>query len=377
MYKHPKIAIVGGSLTGPTLALLLLRAGFDDLTLYDAAPALATRTGGVMSLENTALDVLATIGIPQREIVTGRSDTIAQITVRNRRPIKTTRIPYPGRFTTWALLHAALRARLPGSVLHLGTRIVGLHESVRGPVVVRADGSSEPADLVVFADGRNSIGRRLLDPGRQTCYSGCVAHRGTSSRPGDPSGDFRRYDLGQGGQFNLAPVPGGQDWIFGLNASPNEFRAWFGVSPGERSYVTDGQIGGSARSRLDQEAVDRLPAAEAHLVVSTRRRAAVAIMDVDPPTSMVWPIGAGYAVLLGDALAPPRPVTARGANAGIEQAAGLVQCLRHGQLGDDLRDWERHCLPDAVATLERGLLISSRLGLGTSHTIPVLDGARR
>ncbi len=36
---------------------------------------------------------------------------------------------------------------------------------------------------------------------------------------------------------------------------------------------------------------------------------------------MVWPIGGGHAVLLGDALAPVRPHTARGVNNGIGRRA--------------------------------------------------------
>jgi len=36
---------------------------------------------------------------------------------------------------------------------------------------------------------------------------------------------------------------------------------------------------------------------------------------------MVWPIGGGHAVLLGDALAPVRPHTAPGVNNGIGRRA--------------------------------------------------------
>lgn len=41
-----RIAVVGGSLTGPTTALLLQHAGFDDVTLYEAAPASAPSAAG-------------------------------------------------------------------------------------------------------------------------------------------------------------------------------------------------------------------------------------------------------------------------------------------------------------------------------------------
>ncbi len=94
-------------------------------------------------------------------------------------------------------------------------------------------------------------------------------------------------------------------------------------------------------------------------------------MDIDPPTAMVWPVGRGHAVLLGDALAPVRPHTARGANNGIEQAAGLVAALtqhrRHGaDLAGALGGWQRRHLAAAVAAVRLGPVIGGRLGLGTA-----------
>ena len=94
---------------------------------------------------------------------------------------------------------------------------------------------------------------------------------------------------------------------------------------------------------------------------------------------MVWPIGGGHAVLLGDALAPVRPHTAPGVNNGIEQAAGLVAALRqhhrHGaDLAGALTGWQRRHLPTAVAAVRLGPIIGGRLGLGTPPAPP--DPAR-
>nr|WP_245730142.1 hypothetical protein [Micromonospora pallida] len=96
---------------------------------------------------------------------------------------------------------------------------------------------------------------------------------------------------------------------------------------------------------------------------------AVPVLDIDPPTRMVWPVGDGHAVLLGDALAPVRPHTARGANNGIEQAAGLAVALtQHRRYGADLpaalHGWQRRHLPTAVAAVRQGPVIGDKLGLG-------------
>src|SRR6266545_7798890 len=90
---------------------------------------------------------------------------------------------------------------------------------------------------------------------------------------------------------------------------------------------------------------------------------------------MVWPIGGGHAVLLGDAMAPAPPHTARGVNNGIEQAAGLVAALRqhhrHGaDLAGALTGWQRRHLPTAVAAVRLGPIIGGRLGLGTPPPPP-------
>lgn len=176
--SQPRIVVVGGSLTGPVAALLLMRAGFDRVTVYEAVPAASTLGGGLISLEHSSLDVLDRLGIGQDEFVKHTTETILQITVRHRRRAETVKRVYPGRFTTWTLLHAALRSRLSAEVLRSGMRVTGLTERHGRPALRFADGQTECADLVAFADGRASAGRQLLDHGRALRYAGYVAHRG-------------------------------------------------------------------------------------------------------------------------------------------------------------------------------------------------------
>ncbi|MFI7492985.1 FAD-dependent monooxygenase [Micromonospora echinaurantiaca] len=364
-----RVAVIGGSLTGPVAALLLLRAGF-DVTVYEATPASASRGGGLIGLEHAALDILDGLGIPQREFIAYDSETILQVAVRDRRPAQTVRRTYPGRNTTWPLLHRALAARVPAAVLRTGMRVTGLAAHTGRPVLRFADGSSEPADLVVFADGRSSIGRRLLDPDRALRYAGYVAHRGIAVHAPRPGlRDFVRMEPCPGAQFNVAPVPGGCDWTFYLGCTPAAYERHFGAPPTRRVFALPQHISPAARSHVDAQADALLPPDHAAVVRATTARMAVAVLDIDPPTRMVWPVGDGHAVLLGDALAPVRPHTARGANNGIEQAAGLAVALtQHRKYGADLpaalHGWQRRHLPAAVAAVRRGPVIGDRLGLG-------------
>ncbi|MFD0575189.1 Rossmann-fold NAD(P)-binding domain-containing protein [Dactylosporangium darangshiense] len=377
----PRIAVVGGSLTGPVVALLLTQAGFAYVTLYEAMPASTTLGGGLISLEHSSLGILDHLGIGQDEYVHIPSETIWQTPVHRRMLGEPTRRAYPGRFTTWTQLNQALTGRLPDGMAQTGARVTGLTAHGQCALLHFADGRTEPADLVVFADGRASTGRSLLDPDRQLHYAGYVGHRGAVAC--NPTGmvDFWRLEPGPGVQFNIAPIPGGVDWTFYLNATPAEYAEWFGVAPHRRLFAQHRHVSDIARAHVDGNAVWHLPEPYASAVHCTTTRTAFPVMDIDPPTRMVWPIGDGFAVLLGDALAPVRAHTARGANNGLEQADGLVTALcqhhRHGaDLGTALTGWQRRHLPAAVSAARLGPVIGARLGLGTTAAaLPAARGA--
>ena len=378
----PRIAVVGGSLTGPAVALLLAQAGFAHVRLYEAMPASSPLGGGLISLEHPSLGVLDQLGIAQHEYVHTRSETIWQTPVHGRVLGEPVRRRYPGRFTTWTQLHQALTRRIPPGMAQTGMRLTGLATRRGRPLLRFADGRTEAADIVVFADGRASTGRALLDPDRRLRYAGYVGHRGTlphnptdnpTDNPADsPVGivDFWRLEPGPGVQFNIAPVPGGVDWTFYLNATEARYAEMFGAAPHRRLFAQPHHVTDVSRAHVDAHAARHLPEPYATAVRRSVTRTAFPVMDIDPPTRMVWPVGDGFAVLLGDALAPVRAHTGRGANNGIEQANGLAtvlgQHLRHGaDLGTALIGWHRRHLPDAVTAVRRGPEIGARLGLGS------------
>ncbi|WP_426502850.1 FAD-dependent monooxygenase [Dactylosporangium sp. McL0621] len=377
-HHHParfglRVAVVGGSLTGTATALFLAQAGFPHVTVHEAAPAAATLGGGLLSLEHPVLDRLDLAGLPQQHYVHLRSATIWQVPVRNRQAGRPAALHYPGRFTTWTRLAAALTAAatgwLPAGAIRTGDRVTGLTEHQRRPRLHLAGGGTAEADLVVFADGRASTGRALLDPHRRLHYAGYVAHRGTLA--GDPLGlhDFWRLQPGAGLQLNSCPVPGGLDWTCYRDTAADRFAELFGAPPHQRVYVPGRRVGDAARAELDEAAARVLPPGHADVVHATADRAAFPVLDIDPPTRAVWPIGDGFAVLTGDALAPVRAHTGRGANHGLEQAAALTAVLRqyarHGaDLGTALHGWQRRILPAVHDTLRLGPRLGARAGLG-------------
>ncbi len=368
------IAIVGGSITGPVLSLLLRQAGFNNVHVYEGTPSAVPQAGGVIGLDHTSLGVLDTIGVPQEEIVPFPSQRVISIKMADRRELGRVQTLWPGRNTTWTLAHDALTQRLPAETLHTGARLVGLKPGGDGRAVLHfEDGDRATADLVAFADGRRSTGRKLLDPDRPLRYAGYVAHRGQLDDCPPELRDFWRYEP-DGTQFTLFPIRQpdggiGTDWTFYLNASAEQFRAHFGADPTTRTFVLPQHVSANARAYVDAMAAKLLTPNAADLVHRTTRRMAVPILDIAPPTRMVYPVGSSRAVLLGDALAPVRPHTGRGANNGIDQAAGLVTALaEHRKDGIDLdvalTALQARCLPMVTESLELGPELGRALGLG-------------
>jgi 2-polyprenyl-6-methoxyphenol hydroxylase-like FAD-dependent oxidoreductase len=371
----PRVAVIGGSLTGPVAALSLLARGFDDVHVYEATPQAVTLAGGVIGLQHPALNALEQVGIEQDEIIPTNSEQVILIQVRDQEKADRTHRIYPGRNTTWTLLNAALKRRLPAANYHNSKRLVEIRESDSGPATLLfADGTDVVADLIVFADGRKSFGRKLLDPARKLTYAGYVAHRGmmTGMVP-ELLNAFYSFQPEQA-LFNTFPafmLDGSikLDWTFFLDTRTEQFEKFFGGKPTARTFVFPRQITPEAVEFVNHEARRRLPQTEARVVCDTTERMAAPIVDIDAPTQMVWSLGKSRAVLVGDALAPPRPHTGQGANRGIDQVADLALALhQHTRWGADLdaalSAWESRHIPVVKQYLSAGRAIGRNLRLG-------------
>lgn len=375
LHSESFIAIIGGSLVGPLLSLLLTRAGFSNVHVYEATPETVSQAGGVLGLDLPSLDVLESLGIEQREIVSFASEQVLSIKIADRHEVGRFHTMYPGRNTTWTRFHQALASRLAPGSWHPGKRLIHLFTGDDGRAVLQfADGGQVRSDFVAFADGRKSRGRALLDPARRLRYAGYLAARGQVSCDPLAVRDFTRYEPEQG-QFNVFPIEVngqvGLDWTFYLTVGEDRFREWFGASPTNRTFVQPHQWSDQARLAVDDLAAKLLPPEAFDLVGRTNRRMAAPVIDIASPSRMVYPLAESRAVLLGDALAPVRPHTAKGANLGIEQAVGLAQVLRqHRKYGADLdaalTGWQERHLPSVAAALDLGPRLAQRLGLGSA-----------
>ena len=369
-----RVAVIGGSLVGTTAAVFLQAKGI-EAHVYEATPAAVTRAGGVIGLEHPALQALEDVGIPQDEIVAVPSELVLSVTLSGGVELERETCLYPGRTTTWTRLHGALAARLAPGTYHAGHRLRTVGKDQAAARLHFADDTSAVADIVIGADGRTSTVRQLVDSRRRLHYAGYVAHRG--QRPGCPAdwaqGFIRK--LAPATMFNTFPLDIGidgdveLDWTLYLNETPGLYEEHFGQRPDRLTIAFPRAITSDVRDFVDSAARRLLPERERDIVLSTRDRMAVPVLDISAPNRLVWPWGASRVVLAGDAAGPLHPSTARGANAGLEQVKDLATVLhQHAHRGADrdaaLDAYQRRQLPPIRCALREGPILGHRMGLG-------------
>lgn len=373
MTARPSIAVVGSSLTGPTAALLLKRAGFTNLTVYESFSENVPLAGGVIGLDHVSLGIMDDLGIPQDEFVPFNTTRVSSIRIASRAESGRVEYLYPGRNTTWTDLHRSLASRLVREIEY-SRKVVGVDGDDSGRARLRfQDGSDAPADVVIFADGRGSYGRRVIAPTQHVRYGGFVAWRGQTVCTPEEIREYLRYELTDGEHFDVFPLAlgGGRvgvDWTFFTPVTEVDYVRLFGKDPTKLMYVQ--KPGDQAVEHMTCQAQE-LPGLLSDLVQRRNHLTALPLLDIDKPRHNHKRIGESIAVLLGDALAPVYPQTGRGANNGINQAAGFVSLLRQvfnydADVDSALKGWQdRYVLPQVHKSLDDGprILWGNRLSL--------------
>ena len=363
-----KVAVVGGSLTGPLVELLLRAIGFTDVTTYEAGPESRAQSGGVIGIRETGFEALRWAGVPLSDVVAYPGKDVITYNIDNRRVLGLRdHTQYPGETTAWDIYNDALRARVN---IHYGRKVTGINPD--GGLSF-ADGSTVDCDLVIFADGRNSTGRKLLDPNRRLHYQGYVVWRGITT-PVDGVRGFTRYrNDAHGNLFSITePMVQGvntglTDWTYYQNLSEERFTDLVGASPTRRVFLLPHHFDArpQLREHVNGYAERYLPDEFVSTVEQTRELLAVPINDLSIPSRAVWRVGNVRALLVGDSLVNVRPHAGRGANNGIDQAWELIRMLcRHTDLDDALLAWQASVIPQVMQWIELGKARARRNGLG-------------
>ncbi len=318
-----RIIVVGAGLGGLTLALSLLREGF-EVTVLEQAAKLGEVGAGIQISANGArvlhelelADALGRVAFRPERGEMRHWQSGETLIVRPLGDASVERFGFPyyhmHRADFHGVLEAAVRSAAPGSI-RLNTKVTAIEQDGDG-VRVRIDsGETIAGDVAVGCDGIHSAVRETLFGADAARFTGCIAWRATIPAERLPKGHVRPVAsnwIGKGGHFvhyylrrgelvNCVGVLEGQDWSaesWSSEGDPQEFLADF------QDWHEDLHV----------------------LIRNADRCFRWGLFDRDPMPR--W--SEGRVTLLGDACHPMLPFMAQGAVMGIEDAHTLMRCLQ-------------------------------------------------
>ena len=206
------IAVIGGSHAGLFAAIALANAGF-DVHVYERNPEILRGTGGGIRVQPLLAETLQREAGIDVALYATRTRYDRHLAPRKDAAGNTVVFEQAedGRFASWGSLYRALLARFGRDRYHCGETCVGTTEQGDKVEVRFASGRTALVDLVVFADGIGSTGRRRLNPAARMQYAGYVAWRGLVPKRtsvGDPRGAARGARLRHPGAEPRHPLSG-------------------------------------------------------------------------------------------------------------------------------------------------------------------------
>ena len=222
MHSVRNVLIVGAGMCGMSLAWALRRAGI-NCEIVEIRPKL-TEPGTGISLQGPALRALQTVGVLDHCISRGfgyscfkACDAMGNVTGTVDLP----RLLGPNYPATIGILrqsvHEVLADELSGLgvPIRLSSTVDTLTQDDQGVTVQFTNGKTARYDLVVGADGMNSLIRDIaFGPEHRPHYTGQMVWRATVSRPRDV--ECRHSYFGPTNKSGFNPISDGQMYIYAV-----------------------------------------------------------------------------------------------------------------------------------------------------------------
>lgn len=247
---------------------------------------------------------------------------------------------------TWGQLYANLRKRVDDKHFHSGMRLLDATPRAEDSVELSfSNGQRLDCDLVLFADGHDSLGRQLLCPEHTPRYTGYITWRGVlpeSALPYEQEALIAVHPHGHamcfyvpGDDGNCEPGQRKLTWFWYSLANASELATLLQDRDGDQhpSALPPGKLTDSNKAQLLRHAQDLLPASLVKIIQGTEAPFIQGIFDSDPASYRHGPM-----LLLGDASALVRPHAGSGAIKAIQQAMDLADCLQHDTCLDTALD---------------------------------------
>ena len=314
-----KVAILGGGIGGLATAIALRKKGI-DAQVYEQARSLRP-IGAHLALFPNGFKILAALspGIvealkragSQSRILNLRRSTGETILAKPFTLIE--QYGYPILNIRWLCLQEILASALPPDIIHLNHRCIDFKQNDSGVEAYFDGGKTVQVDLLIGADGINSVVRQTLTGEGSPRYAGRMSWRCVLKY----SHDLLRPD-----EITVMTASEGKTFVFG--DAGNGYIFWSGGSLSEDKSLSETAT--KVKIRVLKEFGDwGEPVQE--ILKATDAEAIVERPISDRPPLSSW--SKGRVTLLGDAAHPMVPSLGQGANMAFEDAYELSQCLAH------------------------------------------------
>jgi 2,6-dihydroxypyridine 3-monooxygenase len=261
--------------------------------------------------------------------------------------------PIAAAVTNWGIVYRHLRSRIPDAIYRQGQEVIAVSGLGGDTVSVHfADGHTAQFDLVVCADGPQSVGRRLLFPAQSLQYVGYILWRGLAEEQAVTNiplfEDRLTWAVSDTGYCLLYLVPSRAEevavgkrqvnWVLYENvadtALPGVLTDAHGVV--HPTSLPPGVASAAQVAYIHHRARQHFPGYVADAVCATPSPFIQAVFDLSIPHYHRRRL-----CLIGDASTLCRPHAASGAVKALTNALALADALTTpGALDDVLRTWD-------------------------------------
>ena len=351
-----KVAIVGGSLAGCSAAMLLARAGHDVHVFERSRGGLVGRGGGIATPRPLFASMVEhdVVDADFPHLMATSTPLVIRTATQPERGHRAWELPLDVAVFHWSALWGALRRRVPDGRYHQGRAVVGAVDHPGSRVTLTFhDGSAVDADLVLWADGYQSLGRRLAFPEAALSYRGYLLWRGVLPEAAMAGGDClgssvpRVFYPDMPGHLVAYFVPGADgssrpgdrlvNWAAFVPLPEHELGSFMVDRTGAPRVGTipPGELRPDEESRLKALVAAQLPDVYDDIVRRTTVTYVQLIYTVQVPGYHCGRMG-----LIGDAGSVAQPFTASGVFKGYHNVSGLIDVLdRHDHLEAALEEW--------------------------------------
>jgi 2,6-dihydroxypyridine 3-monooxygenase len=378
-YSDARAVVIGGSIGGLTVALLLRSLGFTVEVYERSSAALSGRGSGIVLQPDT----LRWFTERSSQSLSDLNTSTRYVQYLNRDRGVDHREERIHHYTAWGTFYRALLADFCSEHYHLGEYVCGFSQTEQTVTVRFTGGRTATADLAVFADGINSTARQRFDPHAALHYSGYVGWRGThplrslSSSTRAELRDAITFDVPESSHVAMYPIPGEEGtgaefrlmnyvWYRNVAEGPEltELLLDKRGTPGLIS-VPPGLVQDRYIEELKDAAAKQLSPAVAEVLIATEQPYLQVVSDVRSNR-----MAQGRVALIGDAACAARPHAAAGTAKAAADAWTLASAL--GDAGGDvaaaLAKWEPAQLELSDSLMRRAIAMGERFQVTNTST---------